>query len=273
MNGGPRPLLGVTLPTFVEDPEILVGAAQAAEAAGLDGVFTFDHLYRIGSAGHDPALSLEPVLGSLAVETERISFGSLVARATMRRPAVLRSVLDTVQRIAPGRLIAGVGAGDALSDSENVMFGLPSGGGPARLGALEATVECLRGRGYPVWVGGRADRVLATAAALGDGWNGWNLSPGAFRLETDRLLNACKVAQRKPGDVVATWGGLVELRESRWSEAAERPDVLVGPFDQMAEVFRRYAEVGARWLILAPLAPSDPEAASVITEAIAPLLG
>lgn len=267
-----RPRLGVTLPTFVDDPEILVGAAKAAEAAGVDGVFTFDHLYRVGSHGHDPALALEPVLGALAVETERVSFGPLVARATVRRPAVLRSVLDTAHRIAPGRVIAGVGSGDHLSDPENAMFGLPRGGESLRLSALEATVECVHGRGYPVWVGGRSDRILATAAALADGWNTWNVSPGAFRLEMDRLLAACGVAQRKAGDLTATWGGLVELRESRWREAAERPDVLVGPFDRIAEVLRRYVDAGAGWLILAPLASADPEAPSVIVEVIAPLL-
>lgn len=266
------PRFGLTLPTFVDDPETLVAVARAADRAGLDGVFTYDHLYRIGSGGLEPSLSLEPVLGMLAVETERLQFGSFMARATIRKPAVLRAVLDTVHRIAPGRLVAGVGAGDSISDPENRMFGLPVGGESVRLSALEATVEALRGRGYPVWIGGRSEGVIATAAALADGWNGWNLSPGAFRLELERLVGACQVAQRKPGDVVATWGGLVELRESRWPEAAERPDVLVGPFERMAGTLRRFVEAGARWLVLAPVAPADPDNASVVSEAITPLL-
>lgn len=266
------PLLGLTLPTFVDDPETLVAVARAADRAGVDGVFTFDHLYRIGSEGRQPALALEPVLGALAVETERVHFGSFMARATIRRAAALRAALDTVHRITPGRLVAGVGAGDWISDPENEMFGLPVGRVSVRLSALEATVEALHGRGYPVWIGGRSDRILGTAAALADGWNGWGLSPGAFRLEVDRLVEACEAAQRRHGHVVPTWGGLVELRASHWAEAAERPDVLTGPFERMAESLRRYAEVGARWLVLAPVASRDPENASIVVEELAPLL-
>ncbi|MBI2168211.1 MAG: LLM class flavin-dependent oxidoreductase [Actinobacteria bacterium] len=264
--------LGLTLPTFVDDPEVLVDVARAADATAIDGVFTFDHLYRIGSHGHDPALALEPVLGALAVETQRVAFGPLVARATLRRPPSLRAALDTVHRIAPGRLIAGVGAGDRLSDPENEMFGLPTGRVSVRLSALGATVGLLRGRGYPVWVGGRSSRILGTAAALADGWNGWNLSPGAFRLEVDRLTEAVHAAQRREGAVVATWGGLVELRPSKWDEARERPDVLAGPWERMAETLRHLVDGGARWLILAPIASSDPENAEVVMRELAPLL-
>ena len=38
--------LGVTIPNFREEPEPALAVAHAAEAAGLDGVFGFDHLFR-----------------------------------------------------------------------------------------------------------------------------------------------------------------------------------------------------------------------------------
>ena len=38
--------VGLTLPSFVEDPEIPIAVARAAEAAGIDAVFVFDHLWR-----------------------------------------------------------------------------------------------------------------------------------------------------------------------------------------------------------------------------------
>lgn len=246
--------------------------ARAAEVAGLDGVFTYDHLYRIGSAGHAPSLSLEPVLGALAMETSRIGFGPLVARAVVRHPATLAVALDSVARVAPGRLVAGVGTGDELSDPEQRMFGLAVDGGALRLGALDATVEAIRGRGFPVWIGGRSDRILATAAGLADGWNGWGLSPGAFALEVDRLRAACRVADRRPGEVTLTWGGLVELRRHHWDEARARPDVISGPFDAMAEPLRRVVDAGADWLILAPVDASDPENAQVVAEELRPRL-
>lgn len=264
--------LALTLPTFTDDPETLVSVARAADAAdGVDAVFTFDHLFRIDSEGTRPALSLEPTLGLLAVETGRISFGPFVARAAIRHPAALRVAFDTVERVAPGRFIAGVGAGDALSDPEQEMFGLPIGGDAVRLGALEATVDALHGAPFPLWVGGRSDRVLATAAAFADVWNGWGLSVGSFALEVERLEEACAATDRR-GRVTPTWAGLVELREDRWAEAKERPDVLAGPFDHIVDVLRRYADAGAGWLVLAPLDPTNPENPQVLAEEIAPRL-
>lgn len=264
--------LGLTLPTFVDDPDMLVRIARATDATdAVDAVFTYDHLFRIDSKGTRPALSLEPTLGLLAVETRRISFGAFVARAAIRHPATLRSVFDTVERVAPGRFIAGVGAGDALSDPEQEMFGLPIGGDAVRLGALEATVDALHDAPFPVWVGGRSDRILATAAAFADGWNGWGLSVGGFALEVQRLEEACAATGRR-GRVTPTWAGLVELREDRWPEAKERPDVLAGPFDHIVDVLRRYADAGAGWVVLAPLDPTNPENPQVLAEEIAPRL-
>lgn len=270
------PLLGLTLPTFHEDPEVLVGVARAAEAAGVDGVFTYDHLYRVASGAQGPALSLEPVLGLLAVETDRISFGPFMARATIRRAPVLRSVLDTVLRIAGPRLIAGMGSGDSLSDPENEMFGVPTGpaGGrvAVRMSALQSTVEALRGRGYPVWVGGRSDRILATAAAAADGWNGWNLTSSEFVSEVERLRAACEVALRPADDLVVTWGGLVELRPDKWKDAADRPDVLGGSYEQIADSLRSMVDAGASWVVVGPVASAEPENAAILIEEIAPLL-
>ena len=48
--------VGVTLPSFVDDPEIPIAVAHAAEAAGLDGVFVYDHLWRGDPSNRRPAL-------------------------------------------------------------------------------------------------------------------------------------------------------------------------------------------------------------------------
>ena len=43
--------VGLTLPSFVEDPEIPIRVAREAEAAGVDGVFVYDHLFRLDREG------------------------------------------------------------------------------------------------------------------------------------------------------------------------------------------------------------------------------
>ena len=99
--------LGITLPSFRDDPERALEVAAAAEAAGVDGVFLYDHLFRRAADGsRRPALELLAMMGAVAAETRRVAIGSLVARATLRPPAVLASGFDTVLRIA------GPGAGD-----------------------------------------------------------------------------------------------------------------------------------------------------------------
>jgi len=95
----------VTLPTFRDDAAVL-GAARRAEELGLDGVFVFDHLWPMG-APQRPALSAFPVLGAIAASTRRVCFGPLVARVGLVPVAVLVAELLSLDRMAPGRLIAG----------------------------------------------------------------------------------------------------------------------------------------------------------------------
>ena len=151
--------LGVTLPSFVEDPEIAITVAIAAEAAGVDAVFAYDHVFRDGPTGRRPALECFALLGAVAAETTTIGLGTLVARATLRPAATLAHCFDTVQRVSGGRLIAGVGSGDSLSRPENEMYGLPGTTMTERVDALHAAVRASTGRGYPVWVGGHVAQV------------------------------------------------------------------------------------------------------------------
>ena len=106
--------LGLTLPSFVEDPEPPLAVARAAEAAGLHGVFVFDHLFRTAAVGRAAARAGVPrrCWARWRRRRERISIGTLVARATLRPPATLAAGLDTVLRIAGPRLLVGLGAGD-----------------------------------------------------------------------------------------------------------------------------------------------------------------
>ena len=43
--------VGLTLPSFVDDPSIPLSVARVAEDAGVDGVFVYDHLFRTRADG------------------------------------------------------------------------------------------------------------------------------------------------------------------------------------------------------------------------------
>jgi alkanesulfonate monooxygenase SsuD/methylene tetrahydromethanopterin reductase-like flavin-dependent oxidoreductase (luciferase family) len=267
--------VGVTLPSFRDTPAPALAVAAAAEAAGLDGVFAYDHLFRRARDGtRRPALELLALMGAVAAETHRIAVGSLVARATLRPPAVLANGFDTVARIAgTDRLIAAIGAGDEQSREENESFGLDYGTVADRVEAVHATVDATRDRGYPVWVGGGNPVVRELAAAHADGWNRWGGGVARFREQAGNLRAA---AAREPFTI--SWGGLVVLggdeREAAAKAARLAPPsgVIVGGPERVADALRAYAEAGAQWLVIGPVDSSDPDNVRMLGEGVLPLL-
>jgi probable F420-dependent oxidoreductase len=74
-------------------------AAQRAEAAGYDGVWTAE-------TSHDPFMPL--LLG--AEHTERLELGTAIAVAFARNPMTLAQTADDLQRFSEGRFILGLGS-------------------------------------------------------------------------------------------------------------------------------------------------------------------
>jgi alkanesulfonate monooxygenase SsuD/methylene tetrahydromethanopterin reductase-like flavin-dependent oxidoreductase (luciferase family) len=221
--------VGVTLPTFTDDA-VAVGAAQRAEQLGLDGVFVFDHLWPLGSPDR-PALSAFPVLGAVAAVTTAVHFGPLVARIGLVPDDVLVAELLSLQRMAPGRLIAGLGTGDSKSAAENLAFGIPFEPADERRMALRACGARLLGAGVPVWVGGGAVPTTELAVELGAAVNLWEGQSAAVAA----LQARCEV----------TWAGPV-----------------AGDVPQIAQWLQEVAGAGATWAVCA-----WPESIEAVAEA------
>ena len=224
--------VGITLPQFSDDVETALAVAKDAEAAGLDGVFVFDHLWPIGQPDK-PALHSLSLLGALAAETDRIDVGTLVARVGLLPDAVLVNALATVHRIVGDRLIAGVGTGDKLSRGENEAYGVPYEDAATRLARVEHVVRSLRERGITAWVGGRSDATRALAASLGVPLNLW--TPTTEELRGDDI----------------TWGGPV------------RPETDV------SGLLQTLADAGVGYAVCAPVGFEWREAAAVIASSAA----
>jgi alkanesulfonate monooxygenase SsuD/methylene tetrahydromethanopterin reductase-like flavin-dependent oxidoreductase (luciferase family) len=236
--------VGLTLPSFVDDPEIPIGVAHAAEAAGLDGVFVYDHMWRGDPPNRRSALECFALLGAIAAETERVHIGTLVARATLRPPATLANAFATADRVSGGRVIAAIGAGDSQSREETEAFGLEFGSMVDRVTALHDAVRAVAGLGIPVWVGGRAAQVREIVA-IADGWNSWGTEPERFAEQ------GALVRDIAPGATL-TWGGLARPLDEGATTLAER--------------LQPYADAGAEWLIIGPVDASDPANAAVVGE-------
>ncbi len=266
--------VGITLPSFVDDPELPLTVARAAEAAGVDGVFVYDHLFRRNGAGERrPALEGIALLGAVAAATERVAVGTLVLRASLRPSASLAAAIGTVARLAPGRVIAGIGAGDSESKEENETFGLGFGTVEDRLARLSEAVDACRDRGATVWVGGGLDEVRRLAAARADGWNWWGSSPEAFAAHAPEV----RAAAARPR-CECSWGGLVVLDADDVAASAKAQrlgapsSALVGGPEMIAARLGAYGAGGADWVIVAPVDASDPENARRLGREVRPLL-
>ena len=280
--GVSSPKVGLTLPSFQTEPERVLAVAKAAEDAGLDGVFAFDHLFRqrgdVAGAARRPALELLTMTAAVAATTRRIMVGTLVARATLRSPGLHRAAFDTLARIAPGRIIAGLGAGDDESLMEDLAFGVlgeEEDAGAVRVARLEATVDALAGGAYPVWVAGSSPAALRVAVTA-DGWNSWGATPARFTVAAGRVRAALAEAGRDAGGFTLTWGGLTVLGatpdEARAKSArlgGDRPGVVTGTPSEVAGRIAAYAAAGAAWVILGPVDSSDPSNAALLGQAAA----
>jgi alkanesulfonate monooxygenase SsuD/methylene tetrahydromethanopterin reductase-like flavin-dependent oxidoreductase (luciferase family) len=109
--------------------EDIRGFAEDAEGAGFDALWIADLLWDGDPWGRDPdgrygSWEAWTTLAGLCSVTSRIRMGTLVTCAGYRNPALLAKMADTVDQISGGRLVLGLGAGDA--PGEHDRFGFPS---------------------------------------------------------------------------------------------------------------------------------------------------
>jgi alkanesulfonate monooxygenase SsuD/methylene tetrahydromethanopterin reductase-like flavin-dependent oxidoreductase (luciferase family) len=121
------------------DPGTAAGLAAEAEAAGWDGVFTYDAIAIGDMELWDPWI----VLAAIAARTERIRLGAMVFAPSRRRPWKLAREIVTLDHLSNGRLVVPVGLG-ALDDAGFGNVGEPVEA-RARAGLLDETLAIVDG--------------------------------------------------------------------------------------------------------------------------------
>lgn len=115
---------------------------RAAEEYGFDHAWTYDHLgWR--SLVNGPWFSAVPTLSAAAMVTSRIRLGTFVASPNFRHPVPFTRELLTLDDLADGRLVIGVGAGGSGYDVE--VFGEPELSARQRVDRFAEFVEALDG--------------------------------------------------------------------------------------------------------------------------------
>lgn len=288
--------IGVSLPQFTGDPEVLVSGVERARAAGLDSVWLFDHLWPLSGGKERPVLEAWTALSFLASLSVDVEIGTLVTRSSLRHPALLAKMAATVAALAPGRAIVAIGSGDLMSKPENDAFGIPYHAGEDRVRQLTSTVRTVRNyvtqtsltlhddfvalSGLPssprpdpvprLWIGGRGEELLRFAGEVADGWNAWGGTPETFARDAGAVAAA---AGERP--IELSWGGQMILAESdvaarrRLGERDPRRFLVGGP-DAIVRQLRAIVHAGARHLIVAFPNASDPEPYELLGRVVRP---
>ncbi len=194
--------------------------AQRVEEAGLDGLWTWDHL--AGSVHRaDRVVEAWTVLSAVAACTERIAVGPMVLNVANRDPGTLAVMAATLQEVSGGRLLLGVGAGGGSGTpyaAEQHALGRDVASDPVRRRQVETTVATLRqvwsgrARGVggflvpepapPVIVGAFGPRMAELAGRVADGIN-TPAGPGLVDLVAV-ARRARAEAGRDPADFLVT---------------------------------------------------------------------
>ncbi len=188
----------IVLSPFDIDVRTLIEAAQRAENAGFDAIWTYDHVSGVVMNARS-TLDVWVALTAIACHTERVGIGPLVLNATTRDPAQLAVAAATLQDLSGGRLTLGLGAGagaESPYSRELKMFRAVLNDAPSRRTRVIESIQFLRALwggerqfngsqiGFdgvdgvltprpmpPIVVGANGPRMAALAGTYADGLN------------------------------------------------------------------------------------------------------
>ena len=208
-------------------------AALAAEAAGFDGLWTWDHLRDYDAPDGPGTPEAWTVLTALAAVTQRLMLGPLVLNVGNRHPGVLANMAATFQAVSGGRLLLGIGAGGNRRTpyaAEQAALGQTVERDEVRAGRVVDAIALMRTlwtgeAGFlrpapapPVIVGGFGPRMAAIAGRHGDGFNTQALHPQLPELVRVAREEYAATGRDPAGFVVTVFAGL----EQRWLQGDSR---------------------------------------------------
>ena len=280
----------------------MLSMARAAEDVGFDSLWVGDHLlYDLPDGRTRGPWEAWTSLAALAVATERVELGPLVASTSFHAPAMLAKQAATVDAISGGRLILGLGAG--WNEREYRAFGFPYDHRVSRFeeaftivrtllrdgradvdGTYYRVEDCLldpapaRPGGPPLLLGSIGARMLRIGLPHVDGWNVWwsdyGNTPEGFAAVRARVDDAIAEAGRRHEEVAATAAVLVGLPggNGRVMGETSKPPVrpVHGTPDDIAAHVAAMAEAGASHLQLV-VDPITQDSVELLGETLAAL--
>jgi probable F420-dependent oxidoreductase len=212
------------------------------EELGWDSVWVADRL--ASPAPGSPLLEGVTMAAVYSALTTRLRVGIGVLVAPTRHPFVLAKQLATVDVVAEGRLVAGLGIGINPADYASVEVPFRQRGrrqdeliqalrlawaadGPVRFQGRHFRFEDVwlepgphRPGGPPIWIGGMSDPALRRAGRFGDGWLAFQVTPDEVTAMLRVIRRQAERSGRDPGSIEC--GLLVAAHVRADGEAARR---------------------------------------------------
>src|SRR6476469_8044455 len=254
----------------------LLDMTRAIEDLGYDSVWLGEHLlYRWPERAPRGPWEAWSMLAAIAASTGRIEFGPLVACTAFHNPAVLAKQAATIDEIAGGRFVLGLGAG--WNETEFRAFGFPFEERVARFeeaftiirtllqegaidfdGRFHQARDCEllprpRPGGPPLLIGSNGPRMLRITMPHDKAWNTWyadtDNTPAGVAPLRELVDAACIEVGRDPRAIARTVAVHVRLpgghgRTMGDTTTTDRIVPLEGSAERMADELRAYAAAG-----------------------------
>jgi alkanesulfonate monooxygenase SsuD/methylene tetrahydromethanopterin reductase-like flavin-dependent oxidoreductase (luciferase family) len=240
--------------------------------AGIDHVCCADHVSFAGQ-GFDGLVQAS----ALAMLHPTLPIYLALYLLPLRHPVLVARQLADIDRIAPGRLIFGVGVGgedrhevsicgvdpaergQRMNECLTVLRELMGNGSATFRGTFfdidQAVIAPAPAQAIPTIIGGRSDAAIKRAGRLGDGWLGiWN-SPRRFGAAIEMAAaEATRVGRPDPPGRhgMQVWCGFADSKEAARAPLASAMQAFYRlPFDS----FERYCPFGRAEDVAEFLAP------------------
>jgi alkanesulfonate monooxygenase SsuD/methylene tetrahydromethanopterin reductase-like flavin-dependent oxidoreductase (luciferase family) len=267
--------------------------ARAGEA-GIDHVCCGDHVSFFTGMGFDGLVQAT----ALALLHPALPVYTGVYLLPLRHPVLVARQLADIGRLAPGRLIFGVGVGgedrhevavcgvdpatrgrrmnECLTVVRQLLTGKPVTFHGEFFDLDEAVIAPAPAAPIPIIVGGRSDAAIRRAGRLGDGWLGIWVSPRRFAAAAEMAAQEAGAAAR-PGPptrhAMQVWCGLAGSKEAARACLAPAMQAFYqipferferycpyGTAEDVAEFLAPYAAAGCAEFNLIPQSPDRDQA-------------
>jgi len=263
--------------------------ARKAEAVGFDSVQVGDHI-----EWHAPILEATALMATFAAVTERVRIASDVIILPLRDPVLMAKTIASLDVLSGGRVIFGIGVGgDRPAEYAAMRIPMSQRGSRANeslaiVKGLWANERfSYEGKHFsirdvaisprpvqpsiPIWVGGTSELALRRAARYGDGWIAAFSSVRKFaRLSSDLRAFLQEAGRAMEGFTLGIYlfanvdddAARAQAVAARHVDRVYRLDGVrfverfgaVGPVGACIERILAYAEAGADYIVLGPVA-------------------